>query len=103
MAHDVRLSPKAQDNLNDLHVTDPDTAERIEEVLDQLETDPALCEHEPYPHGRGAAFVTHVLGTIWHLAWIYAPNEAGVVLVGRIFHFANNGGGGLGDPHNPTP
>jgi hypothetical protein len=85
MAHNVRLNLKAQETLSDLHATDPKSADVVEDLLDQLEFDPTSCEHEPYPHDRGAAFVAHVLGTSWYLAWTYSPAETGVVLVGRIF------------------
>ena len=104
MAQDVRLNPKAQETLDGLHATDPETADMIEDVLDQLEDDPKSCEHEPYPHDRGAAFVAHVLGSTWYVAWVYAPGENGVVLVGRIFTLDDNpsGGGGLGSPGNAT-
>jgi hypothetical protein len=87
MAHEVRLNPKAQEMIDGLHATDPHTADMIEDVLDQLEVDPKSCEHEPYPHDRGAAFVAHVLEASWYIAWIYAPGEPGVVLVGCLFHF----------------
>ena len=81
MAHDVRLNPKVQQTLDGLHASDPDTADMIEDLLDQLAADPKSCEHEPYPHDRGAAFVAHVLGVSWYVAWIYAPGENDVVLV----------------------
>ena len=87
MAHDVRLNPKVQQTLDGLHASDPDTADMIEDLLDQLVADPKSCEHEPYPHDRGAAFIAHVLGVSWYVAWIYAPGENDVVLVGRIFSF----------------
>ena len=77
----------------------------IEDVLDQLETNPKICEHEPYPHDRGAAYVAHVLESSWYVAWIYAPGEHHVVLVGRVFAFGDGpsgGGGSLGSPGDPT-
>jgi hypothetical protein len=87
VAFEVRINLKAQETLDSLRTTDPETADRIDDVFDQVEVDPTSCEHEPYPHPRGAAFITHILGTSWYLAWIYAPGEPGVVLVGRIFTF----------------
>jgi hypothetical protein len=85
MAHEVRLNVKAQQTLDGLHTTDVATANMIEDVLDQLEVDPQSSEHEPYPTDVGAAFIAHVLGTSWFVAWVYAPEETGVVLVGRLF------------------
>lgn len=82
--HEVRCNPKAQNVLAGLHRRDPATADRIEDVLDLLESDPEACQHEPYPHERGAAFVAQVVGTRWYVAWIYSPGEPDVVQVGRI-------------------
>lgn len=84
MPHEVRINAKAQTVLDGLHHSDPSIADQIEDVLDLLETMPGGCEHEPYPHERGAAFLTQVLGTSWFLVWIYAPSEPGVVLVAKI-------------------
>jgi hypothetical protein len=84
MTHEVRINAKAQAVLDALHTTNPMVADQIEDVLDLLETKPSACEHEPYPHDRGAAFLTQVLGTDWFVVWIYAPSERLVVLVAKI-------------------
>jgi hypothetical protein len=84
MSNEVRINAKAQAVLDGLHKTNPIVADQIEDVLDLLETTPSVCEHEPYPHERGAAFLTQVLGTDWFVVWIYAPSERRVVLVAKI-------------------
>lgn len=87
MPYEVRLNQKAAATLALLHQSDPSGADLVEDVLDVLETDPGSCEHEPYPHDQSAAFIAHVLGTAWYVAWVYAPGQADVVLVGMIFSF----------------
>lgn len=84
MAFEVRINAKAQAVLDRLHGSDSTSANQIEDVLDLLEQVPSACEHEPYPHERGAAFLTQVLGTNWFVVWIYAPSEPGVVLVAKL-------------------
>ncbi len=84
MVYEVRINAKAQQVLDNLHRTNSAVAHQIEDVLDLLESIPSTCEHEPYPHERGAAFLTQVLGTSWFLVWIYAPSEPGVVLVAKV-------------------
>lgn len=84
MTDEVRINAKAQALLDELHTTNSIIADQIEDVLDLLETTPEACEHEPYPHDRGAAFLTQVLGTGWFVVWIYAPSELRVVLVAKI-------------------
>jgi hypothetical protein len=84
MAHEVRINAKAQAVLELLHSENSLVADQIEDVLDLLEGTPSDCEHEPYPHERGAAFLTQVLGTSWFVVWIYAPSEERVILVAKI-------------------
>jgi hypothetical protein len=84
MRHEVRINAKAQAVLEVLHTTNSLVADQIEDVLDLLESAPSDCQHEPYPHERGAAFLTQVLGTSWFVVWIYAPSEANVILVAKI-------------------
>jgi hypothetical protein len=86
MRREVLLNVEAEQELAELHTADPALAGLIESMLDGLEAEAETLEHEPWPHERGSAFLTHVFGTSWHLAWVYS-RDRNQVLIGKLFEF----------------